>query len=758
MRKLVTVVIFASIFLLQIIESFGQTREISGTILNAETNEPIPNIKITVKGTKIFTKSNNKGKYSLSVPDTIRTITFSDFFTMNVTEIKFISSYNIDIYLSEKDLFDLTLEELMQIEVVSSTKSSITIQKAPATIKLFTKEDFELYGFSTLTDVLNTIPGMQIQEHRIGFQSIWVRGVQQRYNSKMLLLIDKIPIRDNFYGNFYIDESVPLETIEKIEVISGPGSVLYGTNSFSGVINITTKSKGKSVSAKYGTYNSAAGSVDFDYKGLYINANMFQSDGFSPELNRDGKVYEHDQAESNKSALVKYSVNTSSKSKLSFLGHYGRHSSPYKFQKSKKSNTFILEPIYGSIKYNHDFSEKGNLNTSVYYNYMKLEKTLTQTTDTHGDTLKKQNSNFMNTAILGADIDYSVKKGKNTLTVGSSFLQDRALRLEKITTFDEKDTLYTGNVAHQSDIVRNDIGFFLQEMYEISPEVLFIGGLRYDLLSNFDNQFNYRFGITGQSKQNIYGKILYGTAYRTPSYREYLDDVSYNLSLQPEHLSTFEVQGGYTFKKGDVNITYFNNTYSDFIQDILVDSIQETAGMRILDDEMAFNFDKRNTSGLEIKTTLYPIKGLFVNLGASYLLTKSENLGSIPVQVYPIISDEGVKDLTFLSDYTFNVNTSYRFFGKYLLGINANYFSDRATPENYQSKVPEENQNFENANGFYKIDAFAKLRFWKKLDINFKVSNLLNEKIFSPNYGGNKAYDTEWEGRTLSVGVRYRFN
>lgn len=258
-NRTLLLILFVAIFFSQINETFGQTRVITGKILSAVTNEAIPNLKISIKGTDIFTKSNTKGEYSLSVPDTMRTITFSDFNTMTVTEVKFISSNNINVYLSNKDILDLTLEQLMTVEVESSTKSSITIQKAPSSIKIFKNNDFEKYGFYTLKDILSTIPGMQVQEYRAGHQLIWTRGVQQRYNNKVLLLIDGVPMRDGYYGNFTIDESLPLENIEQIEIISGPGSVLYGTNSFSSVISITTKTEGKSVSAKYGSFNSLSG-------------------------------------------------------------------------------------------------------------------------------------------------------------------------------------------------------------------------------------------------------------------------------------------------------------------------------------------------------------------------------------------------------------------------------------------------------------------------------------------------------------------
>ena len=97
---------------------------------------------------------------------------------------------------------------------------------------MFTRTDIVRLGFTTLADVLRQVPGIQVIEYRTGHETIWVRGVQSRYNNKVLLLVDGVPMRDSFYGHFDIDDSLPLDDAERIEIISGPGSVLYGTNAF----------------------------------------------------------------------------------------------------------------------------------------------------------------------------------------------------------------------------------------------------------------------------------------------------------------------------------------------------------------------------------------------------------------------------------------------------------------------------------------------------------------------------------------------
>jgi outer membrane receptor for ferrienterochelin and colicins len=656
--------------------------------------------------------------------------------------------------VSDDDLFNLSLEELMQIEVTSATKSSVSIQKAPSSIKVFTQEDFNKYSFTTLQDILNTIPGIQVQEYRAGHQNVWVRGVQQRYNNKVLLIIDGVPMRDSYYGHFNIDESLPLSNIEQVEVINGPGSVLYGTNSFSGVISITTKSKGKSLSANYGSFNSFKGSGEFDAKGLYASVNYFRTDGFQPEYNVDGYRRQRSQGADNLSAMLKYEKNG-----YSLVGSYNSYNYPYKYRSSKKDYFFHRKPIYVTGNKSFKLNEKSSLDATAYYNYYGFSKDKIKYEGVDSDVVKERSTELMNTALLGGNVDYNIELSKHNLLIGTSYQQDMALDMKEHITYDIEEgdiSVYEQNVT-DPNISRSDIALYVQDMWDITDAILLTTGLRYDILSDFDNQFNYRIGLTGQTPSNFYGKLLYGTSYRVPSYREYLDVASFNPNLTPEYLNTFEAQAGYLFEKGNISLTYFNNNYRDFIQELVVDSVAENGGFREVDDEMAFNFDKRSTSGFELNAALYPAKGLFLNIGAFYMLNADENSGPIPGGIYPISPDLGTVDLTFLSDYTMNFTATYRFLKNYQVGLNAIYFSDRKVPADYQEDVPDEVKNPDNANGFVKVDLFAGAQLANKLDFTVKVRNLFDADIYSPPYGNSAAYDIEWPGITFDVGLRYRF-
>lgn len=652
-------------------------------------------------------------------------------------------------------IFDLDIEELLNYNVESATKSSVSVQKAPSVVRMFTKDDFIKYGFTTIQDVLNTIPGMQIQEYRAGHQLVWIRGVQARYNNKVLMLIDGVPMRDSYYGNFLIDEMIPLEVIEKIEILNGPGSVLYGANSFSGVISITTKKEGKSIGADVGTFNTYSIQGEFDTKGLYVNANYFSTDGFQPDFMADGVHREVDQSSQGQFGLIKYNKNN-----FSIMGGVANYGQPYKYRSSKREYYFDRAPIFGNVKYKKEIGKSSALNINSYVNYFSFTRNKTKYISKVSDELKETSVNPLNTMLIGADLDYNLKLNKHEIIGGLSWQQDRAIDIHEEITFSlDPEDLGREEAIINPNFSRDVVGLFVQDVYTITENINATAGLRYDILSNFDNQFNYRLGLTGQWESGIYAKLLYGTAYRVPSYREYITKDAPNAELTPEHLKTFEAQLGYLInKKADINVTFYNNDYSNFIQEIIVDSISDgNGGFNEVDDEMAINWKSRNITGLELNSNIRPSKSISMNIGMAFILSAKETAGDLSKDIYTSQTIlPGEQNITFLSSFNAFAATNYTFLEKYSISLNGIYFNDRNTPVDYQSESDVTNPN--NAEGYFKLDLAISGKFMQqKLRATARVSNLLGSKIYSTPYGGSSGYDAQWPGRTLRLAVNYTF-
>ena len=147
-------------------------------------------------------------------------------------------------------LSELSLEELVDLEIDSVYGASAYAQKtaeAPSSVTIITADQIRKYGHRTLADVLRGVRGFYVTSDR-NYSYLGVRGFSRPgdYNARVLLLVDGHRLNDNIFGSALIGTEFPLdiELIERVEIIRGPSSSLYGTSAFFGVINVITKRGG----------------------------------------------------------------------------------------------------------------------------------------------------------------------------------------------------------------------------------------------------------------------------------------------------------------------------------------------------------------------------------------------------------------------------------------------------------------------------------------------------------------------------------
>lgn len=188
-------------------------------------------------------------------------------------------------------LFDLTLEELLNITIsIASTKPE-TVVETPAIVSRYNRIDLEKMGITTLREMFNFIPGVIVQDSMPGFASVQIRGIDEAFNQKVLFLLDGVPYHQPSHSLIPM-EGIPWESISHVEVIRGPGAVFYGTQASAGVFNvITRKDVGKSsASLKIGTNALKEGSAYFNKNlsndsAIYIAAEYRSEDGYTATYN-----------------------------------------------------------------------------------------------------------------------------------------------------------------------------------------------------------------------------------------------------------------------------------------------------------------------------------------------------------------------------------------------------------------------------------------------------------------------------------------
>jgi len=149
--------------------------------------------------------------------------------------------------LSPEELLEAkSLETVYDEVVVSASRKATSPLDAPVSTHILTAEDIRMSGVTNVPDLLRQVPGMEVMQMGAGHTNIGIRGFNARLNNKVLVLVDGRPVYMDFLGTtFFRLLDVNLADIERIEVIRGPGSTMYGANAFSGVVNIITKPKGE---------------------------------------------------------------------------------------------------------------------------------------------------------------------------------------------------------------------------------------------------------------------------------------------------------------------------------------------------------------------------------------------------------------------------------------------------------------------------------------------------------------------------------
>jgi len=195
---------------------------------------------------------------------------------------------------AKQDLNSLTLEQLMQVKVVSAALHPQTLQDAPASVTIITAEDIRKYGYRTLGEALAAVRGFYLNNDRT-YETVGVRGfdLPGDYSSHILVMVNGYNMADNIFDYMlYLGNDFPIDMnlIKQIEIIRGPASALYGSNAIFATINIVTKSPGEAgplaLTADTGSFGEKKGQIvetaSFGGVKFLVSGSVFNNTGESP--------------------------------------------------------------------------------------------------------------------------------------------------------------------------------------------------------------------------------------------------------------------------------------------------------------------------------------------------------------------------------------------------------------------------------------------------------------------------------------------
>ena len=192
---------------------------------------------------------------------------------------------------STPDLTTITLEDLMNVKITSVSKKEEKLFKAAAAIYVITQEDIRRSGLTNLPELFRLVPGMEVARVDGNKWAIGIRGFNALYSNKLLVLVDGRSVYSPaFSGVYWEAQNLPLDLIERIEIIRGPGGTLWGANAVNGVINIITKQAKDSPGGLIvvGGGSEEQGFTSAHYGGM-IGANVHYR-AYTKYSNRGGQV------------------------------------------------------------------------------------------------------------------------------------------------------------------------------------------------------------------------------------------------------------------------------------------------------------------------------------------------------------------------------------------------------------------------------------------------------------------------------------
>ncbi len=296
-------------------------------------------------------------------------------------------SYSLTAYSEQNELMNLSVEDLLNIEVTSVAKKSQSLNNSPAAIYVITQDDIIRIGATSVPEALRLAPGIDVARIDANKWAVTARGFNGRFANKLLVLIDgRNTYTRTFAGVYWENQDVMLEDIERIEVIRGPGATLWGANAMNGVINIITKhsaeTQGGLLVAGAGTEEQGFGA--FRYGGK-LNANTTARayvKGFKRDENTHqtggsagddwDKVQAGFRVDSQPAAHDKFTIQGDGyRSIIQQDTIVQQMSPPYQTIADERIDTFGGNVL---VKHQHTFSSTSDYSLQIYYDFYQRDE------------------------------------------------------------------------------------------------------------------------------------------------------------------------------------------------------------------------------------------------------------------------------------------------------------------------------------------------------------------------------------------------
>ncbi|TAN65751.1 MAG: TonB-dependent receptor [Methylobacter sp.] len=514
------------------------------------------------------------------------------------------------------------------VSIASGYKQPLT--KAPAVATVITAEDIKAMGATDLDEVLETVPGIHVSRRASGYTPIYsIRGVYSGANPQVLVLINGVSISNLYLGDRnQVWGGMPVQAIARVEVVRGPGSAVYGADAFAGVINIITKTKqdikGTEVGGRVGSFDTYDGWAlhGGTWAGFDVAATLEYHDtqGHKGIVDADAQTVQFDRLFGSHASLAPGPVNLQAqnldarvdlsrekwriRAGLQNRGNIGNGAGFA--QALDPTNRYASQRWNADLNYdNPDFAEDWNVKAQLSYldTSQEVESNLTLFPPGarlpidpatgqlgRGPFVTFPQGYIGNPEIFERHASFNTSAfytgfNRHTLRIGAGFNYGTLYDAKATENFGINQLTGTANPLLPNFSLINVTGtpanfistadrknsfVFLQDEWKFAKDWAFTAGIRYDNYSDFGNTVNPRLALVWEARHNLTTKLLYGSAFRAPSFAElYLTNNPVgqgNPALKPEIMDTVELAFDYRpIDKLRLGLNIFDYWWKDVI-------------------------------------------------------------------------------------------------------------------------------------------------------------------------------------------------
>jgi outer membrane receptor protein involved in Fe transport len=570
-------------------------------------------------------------------------------------------------YSGFDELLLLSLDDLINVQITVASKQPENTTLAPSSVTVFTRQEFTRMGVRTVEELLNYVPGFSLQRSQeiAGSPlSISTRGRHAGENAPdILFLIDGQRLNIETYGGaIWRGASYSLHNVKQVEVIRGPGSALYGSNAFSGIVNIITDPNLNEAYLAKGNFGASEAYLNrsttfHDDWTASLSVRDYQDEGDTYPNLYDGGLHTPDDTQD---PLHHQDIYLSlSKHQFTLNGRYSeRRSSDFLAGNGIDNSLNDRRSSMLQARANYTFVESSKLNIKAYLSYSEAQdsnqigttgpgvaQALGLITGTDKLVFRFDSDNVEYSAGLIGDITLNEE---HQLSYG---IEWRKAGPQESNTFGNADPLEILNLVIESaaggspspitvspeltfigkdqlEEKRTISSLYLQDSWQPLAALKLTAGLRYDNYSDIGDNINPRAAAVISLNPQDTVKILYGSAFRAPTNFEltgleptFVPDPQ----LKAEEIRTYEAAWIHTFDNWKSSLTYFNNTISNRIDT----QITPVAFFFI---ETVGNFGTQNFSGTELEVQGSLSKYLLLRANYSHINVQESELQDAPLQ------------------------------------------------------------------------------------------------------------------------------